>query len=166
MEQGSQIPQVDPAPWRTRRLTWFTVFGGMAASVIFYRIVMALIPPQTLAANGSTIRIAFYILAPLSLILSIVWTRTRLEPAADSSGSTEPPQPPPERFLGLSIIAMAQAEMSAIMGFVLYFMGAIAPAEYLAFGAGTFLVLALVILPRGLAYWGAWQTYEESGSGR
>jgi hypothetical protein len=57
---------------------------------------------------------------------------------------------------------MALAELSATVGFALVVARICTAAEYLAFGAGSFLVLALVILPRGLRYWASWQSYDES----
>jgi len=150
-------PPEDPIAWQTRRLTWFVIFGGMATSVILYRVVLGLLGPQPSPSGASTLRTALYAAAALTLLGSIAWTRSRLEPPAESGmpSPTPAPQPPMPQFMTASIVAMALAEASSVLGFVLVCSGAGAAAEYLAFGAGTFLVLALVILPRGLKYWGA-----------
>jgi hypothetical protein len=152
---GSRPPE-DPIPWQTRRLTWFVIFGGMASSVILYRVILGLLGPQPAPPNASTLRIALYAAAALTLLASIAWTRSRLEPPGDTeSMPSSSPQPPMPQFITASVVAMALAEASSVLGFVLVCTGAGAAAEYLAFGAGTFLVLALVILPRGLKYWGS-----------
>lgn len=161
-------PAAGAVPWQVRRLTWFVIFGSLASSVILYRVVIALSGPRPMTPAPSTLRTVFYVVAVLGLLASIAWTRSRLEPPGDSPGDlpSGTPRPSMERFMTASVIAMTLAETSAVLGFALVFMGLGTAAEYLSFGAGTFLVLALVILPRGLRYWGDWQSFEESRAGR
>lgn len=159
-------PPDHPTPWQTRRMVWFVIFGGMATSVILYRVVLGLLGPQPAPPDASTLRTVFYVAAALTLLGSIAWTRRRLEPPADTeSMPSSSPQPPIPQFMTASVVAMALAEAASVLGFVLVCSGAGAAAEYLAFGAGTFLVLALVILPRGLRYWGAWESEPGSRDG-
>ncbi len=162
---GSRPPD-DPIPWQTRRLTWFVIFGGMATSVLLYRVVLGLLGPQPAPPHASTLRTVFYVAAALTLLGAIAWARSRLEPALEAeSMPSSSPQPPIPQFVTASVVAMALAEASSVLGFVLVCSGAGAAPEYLAFGAGTFLVLALVILPRGLRYWGSWESRPGSRDG-
>ena len=146
---------MDAQDWQARRRTWFVIFGGMATSVVLYRVLLAAVGSGPVPPTASVLRAAFYVAAASSLLASIAWTRSRLEPPAGDPGEPPPrePQPPIPQFMTASVVAMALAEGSSVLGFVLVCCGAGSPAEYLAFGAGTFLVLALVILPRGLRYW-------------
>lgn len=155
---------MDPEPgWRASRLTWYLILAALLSSCVLYRVVLALLPLPAGVTHPSALRTALYVGAAAALLMSIAWTRKALEPPASDPGGFPGPALP--RFMAASVVAMALAEAAAALGFVLVASGAGSPAEYLAFGAGGFLVLALVILPRGLRYWSAWAAADGANAG-
>src|SRR5439155_21385310 len=128
------------------------------SSCILDRFWLALLALPPVPTHGSPLRTVLYGSGGASLLAAIAWSRSRLEPPPVPVDDS--PFPPLPRFMAASIVAMALAGLSPLLGFVLVASRAGSAAEYLAFGAGGFLVLTLVILPRGLAYWSAWEAAE------
>lgn len=142
-----------------RRTGWFIVLGSLCASCVLYRVVLQFLalPADSASARLEFVRPLFYALAGFVLTASILWTRWKLpndgDQMMDDSGATV--ALPPERFFAQSVVAMALAELSAVLGVALVLVTRAPANESVGFAAGGFLVLVLVILPRGLKYWAA-----------
>jgi hypothetical protein len=149
----------DAPPVAVRRTGWFLVLGSLCASCVLTRVVLAFaaLPADAGADRMAFVRPLFYALAGFALTASVLWSRWKLpddgDETMDESGATAPLAP--ERFFTMSLVAMALAELSAVLGFVLVLVTRAPANESVGFAAGGFLVLVLVILPRGLKYWPA-----------
>lgn len=144
------------------RLTWSTLVFAFIGSVVMYG-VLAVILAQSGALTASpvlgSIRIPFMVLGIMSLVASTVWAQMMLGVASDYAERTGD-LPTPGQFLMRTIIALALAEVCAILGLVLFFLGA-PLSELTAFVVGSAAVMVLFILPKGGAYWRAWESQRE-----
>lgn len=134
-------------------------------ATVTYGIVLSVIkePASGLGAPAPWMRIAFPVAGALALLLSIGWTRSRVPDGQPREGGT---LPAPGEFVTASIIGMAIAEAAAVLGFIWCFWSGTGWREYLPFGLGALLALALVSLPRGFGYWAAWESSVASRGGR
>ena len=88
------------------------------------------------------------------LVISVAWLRFRVDGRIGGEGRDLVMSP--EQFQTDSIMALALSEACAILGLLLFFLGA--PLKELAFfAAGTLLVDFAFILPRGLQFWSAYE---------
>ena len=99
-------------------------------------------------------RVWFYASAALALLLSIFWN-VRLVPPFDESESA---LPRPEIFQRQSLVSLVLAETCAVVGFVYCISQGGSVSDYLPFGGAALLVMGAVCLPKGLAYWSAWES--------
>ena len=128
----------------------------MMLATVTYAVVLALRTPATgLGTPEPWMRFAFPGAGALALLLSIAWTRSRVPDGAPRDGGA---LPAPAEFSTASIVGMAMAEASAVLGFTWCVLSGNGWREYLPFGLGTLLVLTLICVPRGLAYWTAWES--------
>ncbi|HZO88191.1 MAG TPA: hypothetical protein VFB38_07600 [Chthonomonadaceae bacterium] len=145
-----------------RKRVWLILVFAFIASIGIYGALVCLLQQQRPAPPSpavlSTLRPVLYLLAIACLLASVGWMHgnTRNLPGGAFSPAAPPPLPAPERFQTITVIALALAEACAIMGLVLFFLGASA-VEFARFALGTVIVDALSILPRGIRYWAAWE---------
>jgi hypothetical protein len=144
-----------------KRLTWLVITGGLVMAVPMYAVVAWQLRgggPLPVSPYLATLRPWFAVVAGVCLVGSVLVARLRMSVDTDAlslePGSSRPPEP--EMFTLWSIVASALAETSAVLGFVLCFLGG-PPQDFVWYGAGTLIVLLGVILPHGLRYWRAWE---------
>ena len=149
------------------RAQWNTIFFSMVAAVPTYGIVIWIILDSATQRPEppSMLRVLFPLLAASLLTASCVWMMARSRAWADRAPGGSSHLPTPQEFQVGAIVAMALAEASAVVGFVLFMLGG-PPGDYTGYGAGTLAVLLGVILPRANAYWNAWEEEQRrAGSG-
>ena len=131
--------------------------GALMLAMVWYPVVLFMVrePASGLGVPASWMRLAFPLAGALALLLSIGWTRSRVPDGQPREDGT---LPTPAEFSQASIVGMAMAEASAVLGFIWCLWSGNGWREYLPFGLGSLLALALVSLPRGLAYWSAWES--------
>jgi hypothetical protein len=98
------------------------------------------------------------------LVAAFTWTQYGV-PAGPSVGPDAPSlDAQGERFLQRSLAASALAEAAGAVGFVLALLGGPLP-EAAALLVASLFVQAALILPRGLAYWAAWERERPASAG-
>lgn len=145
------------ATLQSNRRIWTVIVFAMVGAVAIYPIVLvfarqgvAAPPPGSRPAPA--IWMPFAVAAMLALMFSMNWMRHRM-PYPDSDSAT--PLPGVAEFMKGSIVGMAAAEAASVIGFLWCLYSGAAWRDYVPFGAGSLLVLLLVCLPRGQAYWTA-----------
>lgn len=150
-----------PATPKSDALTYFTIFGSITFSAFLYT-ALAFFMETTRSRTRLTatpapmpgINLGIGAVALLSLLAAsafmVLQTRGRIDGAA--MPDTNPSRLSHSDFQTVSIIALALAEVCAIAGLVLFFLGG--PAiGILPYVGGTLAVNFLVILPIALRYW-------------
>jgi hypothetical protein len=151
------------------RAQWFVLFASLAGAVVLYGFVAySLAASRTsVAENPLPVPLA-YAIAGAALLAAVIWVRVRLSVPRSDTLSGGPPSASyalltAARFKVESLVAMALAEVAAVVGFARVALGA--PwTEYLPFGLASFLVLVAVVLPAGLSYWSEWERIEAGPS--
>jgi len=100
-------------------------------------------------------------MAVAMLVASVAWLRFRVD--GKMGGEGRELMLSPDQFQTDSIVSLALSEACAIYGLLLFFLGA-PLREFALFGLGTPMVNFFFILPRGLAFWSAWEKSESSGA--
>jgi hypothetical protein len=150
-----------PTPASAHRLVWLILVGSLAASVVVYGLLLLIIVPATsrLDEGQPSPRIWFAGIATLLLFASLAWMRWKMtldvEPAATSADA--PPLPRPESFVRNSMVALALAELPALLGFVMCITFGGRPADFVPFGIGSLAVIFFGVVPRGQHYWKSWE---------
>ncbi len=144
------------------RLTWLTIVFAFIGSLVMYGMLA-----YTLDSSGAravtegleTIRLPISLLAIFVLLASIVWAQLRLTVHAMSPSSATDLLPP-QKYIANTLISLALAEACAIVGLLMFFLGA-SYGEFLVFVVPSAVVMAVVILPKGIAYWQVWENRPE-----
>ena len=137
------------------RQTWLIIFGALAFSVVMYCVLGFITeqhPRRVNPASVAQMRPFLIGAAVVMLVISVAWIRFRVDGKIGGEGRDLAMSP--EQFQTDSLVALALSEACAILGLLLFFLGA--PLRELAmFAAGTLLVDFAFILPRGLQFWAA-----------
>ncbi|MDQ3812519.1 MAG: hypothetical protein M3347_01055 [Armatimonadota bacterium] len=159
-----------PLGQQAGKMTWFIIVFSMVVSVGIYGLLGFLLSqnrtPRAVSPSLGTLRPILYILAVVMLLASVAWITFRTQGKTGGVPDTtltkvallSPPQFQTETIVGLSL-----AEACAIFGLLLFFMGA-PLTEFALFAAGTLAVDLLFILPKGIAYWAAWENQQKRES--
>ncbi len=139
------------------RLTWLIIFGGLVCSVFAYGLLCFLIDisheskPRALnAASLTAIRPILVVAAVVTLVAAVAWLRFRVDGKIGGEGREVVLSA--AEFQTDSIVALALSESCAILGLLLFFLGA-PLKEFALFALGTLIVDFAFILPRGLQFW-------------
>ncbi len=155
---------MNPTP--PARRTWLIIFAALSATVFVYGLLAYLIEhnPQSHRtvnpASVATMRPLLILLALGMLGASVAWLRFRVDGKIGEDGREL--LLTPGQFQTDSIVSLALSEACTIYGLLLFFLGA-PLREYALFGLGTLLVNFAFILPRGLAFWAAWEKQAAAG---
>lgn len=136
------MPRPAPLPEKAR---WLILVTGLTASIPLYSVVVFVLastePSGAPAPLG--VRFGFYGAAfALSLLALAVAPRVGTDPATAL---------PFDAFLRRTLLSLAIAETSAILGLVLYFLGRNL-GDFLVLAGLAFAVILLGIVPRGLRW--------------
>ena len=152
------------------KLTWLIIWAAICVSVLIYGLVcfMMLSSPQRQMLRGPqpAFEYTMYAVAVATLIAASVWayrSTAAVSQRAMQAAHEKTPLPNPGEFQTNSIIALTLSEACSIYGLMLFFMG-MPISKFAVFAAGTLLVNIAVILPRGLAYWVAWEEEQKPKS--
>lgn len=132
------------------RQGWFIIFGALVASVAVYGLMCFFIAqnpqnhPKSLVL--SQIRPVIAGLGVASLLSSVIWLLLGVGGAKRAARLT------PVQFQTRTLIALALSEVCALLGLLLFFLGA-SFGEFAQFAFGTWLVDFAFILPCGIAFW-------------
>jgi len=136
------MPRAVPLPEKAR---WIILVAGLTASIPLYAVVAFV-----LASSGAPpappplgVRYAFYGAAFALALLALA-----LAPRVGSDAASAPPF---AEFLRRTIISLAIAETSAILGLVLFMMGRNL-GDFLVLAGLSLTVILLGIVPRGLRW--------------
>lgn len=146
------MPRPSPLPERAR---WLVLVAGLTASIPLYAVVAFVLasggaPPVT-ASFG--VRAGFYAAAFGLALLALV-----LAPRVGTDVATSPPYP---EFLRRTLVSLAVAETSAILGLVLFMLGRNL-GDFLVLAGLALAVILLGVVPRGLGWF---RLREEQGTG-
>lgn len=159
-----------PTPASAHRLVWLILVGSLTASVVAYGLLLLVLVPvatSRLDEGQPSPRIWFAGIGTLLLFASLAWMRWKMtidvEPTATSAEAS--PLPRPESFVRNSMIALALAELPALLGFVMCFALGGRPADYVPFGIGSLAMILFGVVPRGQHYWRVWEARHGAGAG-
>ena len=137
------MPRSIPPPEKAR---WFILVAGLTASIPLYAVVVFVLASSAEAPVESApagLRYGFYGAAfALALLALAVAPRVTTDPATALSF---------EAFLRQTLLSLAIAEASAILGLVLFFLGRNL-ADFLVLAGLALAVSLLGIIPRGLRW--------------
>jgi hypothetical protein len=132
-----------PLPEKVR---WTILVAGLTASIPFYAVVVFFVlstPGAPVDPASTVLRFAFYGAAFLSSwVALLVAPRVGTDPAKALGF---------EAFLRRTIFSLALAEVSAILGLVLFFLGRNL-GDFLVLAGLAIAVIVLGIVPRGLRW--------------
>ncbi|MER3472610.1 MAG: hypothetical protein C4335_00955 [Armatimonadota bacterium] len=149
------------------RLTWATMVFAFIGSVVMYG-VLAYILAQSGAHTTSDLleplRLPVTLIGIACLVVSVVWAQLRLSVQREFVPRGFPAiagaLPEPRQFITHTIIALAFAEACAILGLLFFFVGG-SLTDFLLCAVPSVAVMLIVILPKGGAYWQAWESRQE-----
>jgi F0F1-type ATP synthase membrane subunit c/vacuolar-type H+-ATPase subunit K len=157
----ANIPQEQVAPQKS---TWFILWVAFVGMVFSYGLIGFFIGKPTRAGANDVFQLVLGALSVLQLIAAVIWMQVKTRVPSTQlfvgSASKEPVQEPME-FQTNSIIAMALAEACSLYGLMLLIMGA-PITTYALFAAGALIVSVGFILPRGIAYWTAYEAQQKA----
>jgi len=166
-----KLEPASPLGRQATKATYFVIFFSLTFSVVIYGFLAFILSqsktPRAVSPSLGTLRPLFYILAAVALLASIAWVTFRTQSQTGSGAGTTLDAlslMPPQRFQTETIISLALAEVCAIVGLLLFFLGA-PLVEFAYFAAGTLAVDLLFILPRAIGYWAAWESQQKQESG-
>ncbi len=149
------------------RGAWFAILMAMSTTPILYVLAAYLVGPKTTASSAlPTLRLVFGSLsaacAATAVVLLARVPRTPVEAESSVTAYAADAPVPPPAFMSRFVTGAALAEVAAIDGVVLVFLGE--PWTTCAlFGAVTVAILLGVALPTGLRYWRERES-EDAGS--
>lgn len=141
------------ARWRMLTLALMAalvVYGGILLVFRFAALMPAPPPPAPL------LRSALLAIGAALLAGAVAWSYAMLPAEPGESRDRNALEAEARRFLVRSLIGSAIAEAGGLAGFTLAFLGGTL-AESLALLGGSLIVQAVVLLPRGEAYWRAFE---------
>lgn len=146
----------------SNRLTWSTIVFAFIGSVVMYG-VLAYSLEQTGAHVTSDVleplRLPVTLLGIACLVASVLWAQLRLSVQREFP-AVAGALPEPRQFITHTIIALAFAEACAIFGLLYFFVGA-SLTDFLMFAVPSVVVMVVFVLPKGSAYWQAWESRRE-----
>lgn len=137
------MPRQVPLPDKVR---WLILVAGLTASIPFYAVVVFFLLTSSepgFEPAPTKLRVAFYGAAFLAS-----WAAVRVAPRV---GSDPEKAPPFQAFLRRTIFSLALAEVAAILGLVLFFLGRDL-GDFLVLAGLAIAVIVLGIVPRGLRW--------------
>lgn len=147
------------------KMTWLIIWAALTGSVFIYGLIGYFVTMNRTPVTSSTLPMMQMILGALGvvkLIAAVFWLQFKTKvPPAQVIGTNHEPMMPPGEFQTQSIVALALAEACALYGLVLLFMGA-PITTYALFAAGALVVSVGFILPRGMAYWTAYEAQQKA----
>jgi hypothetical protein len=149
------------------KLRWLTICLCFMGTAFIYGLLCVLVINPVISVPVQDLpkmQVAFGSVAVFALIGSVSWMqfKTQVPITQPTVGKVANKLiQEPAGFVIHSIVAMALAELPAIYGLILRFMGA-SFTTYAIFAAGSLLVLGGVILPRGMAYWNAYEAQQKA----
>ncbi len=129
---------------------WFIIFGALVFSVAVYALMVFFIAqspgshPKSLVLAQA--RPVIGALGVASLVASVIWLLLSVGGGAKAKLLSY------GQFQTRTLIALALAEICALLGLLLFFLGA-SFAEFGQFALGTLAVDFAFILPSGIAFW-------------
>lgn len=144
------------------RRTWLIIVFAMFIAPLIYGSVGSWIP-----ASGSMLPAAeLERLQPLFMAgalagpflgMVVAHFGLRMRSAAPDSSGAAATLPAPEQFQRSSVVALALAESSSVIGFLQFFLGPFTWRDFVPFGLTTVLAILIGVLPAGLRYWNAYE---------
>ncbi|MHB8797295.1 MAG: hypothetical protein ACYDBY_02415 [Thermoanaerobaculia bacterium] len=147
------MPRPSPLPEKAR---WLVLVAGLTASIPLYAVVVFVLATTGAPASAAApigFRYAVYGAAFGAALLALV-----LAPRVGADAATSPAYP---EFLRRTLVSLAVAEVSAILGLVLFMLGRNL-GDFLVLAGLALAVILLGIVPRGLRWF---RLHEEPGSG-
>jgi hypothetical protein len=144
------------------RLTWATIVFAFIGSVVMYGVLAYMLQQsgeRAVSPGLDAMRLPVTLLGIACLVASVVWTRLRLVVHGEYA-STTGDIPSPRQFITHTFIALSLAEACAVFGLLLFFSGA-SLTDFLMFAVPSVVVMLFFVLPRGSAYWTAWENRRE-----
>lgn len=126
------------------------VYGGMLLVFRFAAVMPAPAPPAPM------LRIALLAMGAALIAGSVGWTLAMLPAVPAETHQRTALEAEGRRFLGRALVASALAEAGGLAGFTLALLGA-PLVEAMALLGTSLIVQASFLLPRGEAYWRAWE---------
>jgi hypothetical protein len=126
---------------QSKKITWIVLVAAFIVSVFMYGTLVMLLsqrPATAVTVNVDTLRSVCYTVAGAGILTAAYWALVKLPAAPDDA-----------RFQTDMILALALAEVSCIMGMLLFFLSH-KSAEFWPFGIATLVVNLVFILPRVL----------------
>ncbi|HVF10122.1 MAG TPA: hypothetical protein VNA16_04930 [Abditibacteriaceae bacterium] len=168
-EQQDKQPQEEaPLSVQQQKQQYFTIFFALVVSVGIYGFLCFLLDQnrKPMPEPAAALSLVVGALALASLVAAVGWLHFRTYGKAGDAPSPATMAPPalmkPGEFQTETIIALALAESCAILGLLLFFLGAPLKA-FVPFAAGTLAVDLFYILPRAVRYWSAYEKQRQSG---
>lgn len=144
------------------RLMWATIVFFFIGSVVMYGVLAYMLQQsgeRTVSTGLEAMRLPLTLLGVACLVASVVWAQLRLTVHGEYASATGD-VPLPRHFITHTVIALAFAEACAIFGLILFFLGA-SWTDFLMFALPSVAVMILFVLPKGGAYWKAWESRQE-----
>jgi len=144
------------------RLTWATIVFAFVGSVVMYGVLAYMLQQSGSRPSASgleAMRLPTTLLGVASLVASVVWAQWRLAVRGEYASITTD-TPTPKQFILHTFIALSFAEACAVFGLLLFFTGA-SFTDFLMFAVPSMAVMLFFVLPKGNAYWTAWESRPE-----
>ncbi len=144
------------------RLTWATMVFAFIGSVVMYGVLAYVLEQSGAHATSDVLeplRLPLTLIGIACLVASVVWAQLRLSVQREFPAIAGA-LPEPRQFIAHTIIALAFAEACAIFGLLYFFVGA-SLADFLMFAVPSVVVMVVFVLPKGNAYWQAWESRRE-----
>lgn len=148
-----------------KRSTWLMVTASLTVAPIIYGFVGLQVAG---AADPSpilpTLRlVAFPVAAVLLLVGAIVIRRAPRAGVSDAATGPAGALAAPAQFNLMFLIGCGMFESSAVIGFLMIFLGG-SLRDYVPLGAATLAAMLAVALPTGLRYWSERERLDSGGS--
>ncbi len=144
------------------RFTWATIVFAFVGSVVMYGVLAYMLQQsgdRPSASGLEAMRLPTTLLGIASLVASVVWAQWRLAVRGEYASSTTD-IPTPRQCIVHTLIALSFAEACAVFGLLLFFVGA-SFTDFLMFAVPSVAVMLFFVLPKGSAYWTAWESRRE-----
>lgn len=137
------MPRSNPLPEKAR---WLVLVAGLTASIPVYAVVAVVLASTAEAPVAALPAGARYAVYAAGLVLGLA--ALAAAPRVGTDPATNPPFP---AFLRRTILSLAIAEVPAILGLVLFFLGRNL-GDFLVLAGFALAVIVLGIVPRGLRW--------------
>jgi hypothetical protein len=134
-----------------RRRNWYMVFGAFTVLPVILTLVAVAQRSGPPMDEPGTIKTVFYVIGVMGAIAGAVAAKS-LDPP-ESGFEQKRSENQRLRFMTLSVIPLALAEMATLMGFIGKMSGTFESIEVISMVALNLAVNFLFVLPRGLVFW-------------